>query len=136
MLEPSVKTYIEQLTAAYPRITKIWLFGSRANNGSRADSDWDLLVFGSRDILKSLRTDTRFHADFVDLLMVHNGNDFRKPWGEKPKNGSLSGWDWKEVDSNNATYRATKPKYDENGDRKSTRLNSSHIQKSRMPSSA
>ncbi len=115
MLEPEVKTYIEQLVAAYPKITNIWLLGSRANNTSQVDSDWDLLVFGSQDILKSLRNDSRFNLDSVDLLIVYNGKDFEKPWGEKTKSGSLPEWDWKEVDSNNATYRATKPIYNENG---------------------
>lgn len=116
MLEPEIKTYIEQLVAAYPNITNIWLLGSRANNTSHVDSDWDLLVFGSQDIFKSLQNDSRFNLNSVDLLVVYNGMDFEKPWGEKTKSGSLPGWDWKELNSNNATYRATKPIYSENGE--------------------
>jgi predicted nucleotidyltransferase len=116
MLEPEIKTYIEQLVAAYPNITNIWLLGSRANNTSHVDSDWDLLVFGSQDILKSLQNDSRFNLDSVDLLVVYNGMDFEKPWGEETKSGSLPGWDWKELNSNTATYRATKPIYSENGE--------------------
>lgn len=115
MLDQNVKTYIQQLVGSYPKIKSVWLFGSRANGTAGIGSDWDLLVFGSRAILKLLGTDSRFHKDFVDLLVVYNGNDFEKPWGEKPKSGSLPGWDWKETDSNKATYLATKPIYDENG---------------------
>lgn len=115
MLEEDVKTYIEQLVSSYPKITSIWLIGSRANGTATKNSDWDFMIFGSKDILKSLRTDSRFHFDLIDLLVVYNGRDFEKPWGEKSKSGSLSEWNWKEADSNNATYRATKPIYDENG---------------------
>ena len=101
--------------ASYPRITSIWLIGSRANGTATSNSDWDLLVFGSKDILKSLQTDSRFHADFGDLLLVYNGKDFEEPWGGKLKSGSLPEWDWKEAGPNNATYRATRLIYDQNG---------------------
>ena len=115
MLDPSVKTYVKELAVAYPQISSVWLFGSRANQNARADSDWDLLVFGSRDILRLLKIDTRFHNRSVDLLVVYDGENFVEAREEGRKSGSLSEWAWKEEDQSTATYRATKPIYDENG---------------------
>lgn len=108
MFEISIKKYIEQLTSTYPAIQSIWLFGSRANEKQRIDSDCDLLVFGTREILEALKFYQTFHQKVVDLLVVYNGNDFEKPWGEEQKSGSLIEWCWKESSANEATYRATK----------------------------
>ncbi len=91
MLEPRVQSYIERLTTAYPTVTSVWLFGSRADNTFRSDSDWDLLVFGSNEVLVSLKDNVEFHESDIDLLVVYDGDNFEKPWGERQKQGSLNG---------------------------------------------
>lgn len=117
MLEPSIKKYIDHLTTVYPLINKVWLFGSRANNTSKPNSDWDFLAFGTFEILKSLHDDLQFHNNSIDLLVVYNNENFESPWGQPKKSGTLSSWHWKE-DINIATYRAVKPAhYDENGEK-------------------
>ena len=116
MLEASVKIYTEQLTSAHPTIQSVWLLGSRANGTERPDSDWDLLVFGTREILDALKHNQQFHPQIVDLLVVYNGNDFEQPWGEKQKLGSLTEWCWKESSENEATYRATKGIFSADGE--------------------
>ncbi len=108
MLEQNVVEYIEQLISANPSIQSIWLFGSRANETQKADSDWDFLVFGTEETLEALIFNQSFHQNHIDLMVVYNGDDFKKPWGEKQKSGSLSEWCWKELSENTATYRATK----------------------------
>ncbi|NOT11052.1 MAG: nucleotidyltransferase domain-containing protein [Methylococcaceae bacterium] len=114
MLEPSVKKYVEELVKAYPQIECVWLFGSRANYTERADSDWDLLAFGSQVILESLTNDKRFRQPSIDLLIVYDSENFNDPW-ELGKRGSLQEWAWKKEDQNLAMYRATKRIYDEDG---------------------
>jgi predicted nucleotidyltransferase len=94
----------------------VWLFGSRVNGTQRQDSDWDFLVFGTKNVLDALRRNSKFNRDDIDLLVLYNSEDFEKPWGEKQKSGSLSEWDWKELSSEQATYRATKPVFNTKGE--------------------
>jgi hypothetical protein len=56
-----------------------------------------------------------FNDPRVDLLVVYDGDNFRKPWpdGDREKHGSLSGWDWKQTSCGEAVYRATKPRDDD-----------------------
>ncbi len=110
--------YIENLLAACPEITEVWLIGSRANDKARVDSDWDLLVFGSTRTLATLRKNQPLRRPDIDLLIVYNGNDFRAPWkteSGKVHSGNLTGWEW-EWDKGShvrAHYKGTKGKDDE-----------------------
>jgi hypothetical protein len=102
--------YVTELVAAYPEIAEVWLIGSRAEGTPRTDSDWDYLVFANRKILHSLRQRKQFNSPEVDLLIVHDGNQFTKPWrdGSRIKAGSLVDWHWQRISHTEATYRATK----------------------------
>ncbi len=107
--------YIENLLAACPEITEVWLIGSRANDKARVDSDWDLLVFGSDRTLAALQKNRSLRCPEIDLLVVYNGNDFQAPWkteSGKSKSGSLTEWEWeREKDSHvRAHYKGTKGK--------------------------
>ncbi|HYU13330.1 MAG TPA: nucleotidyltransferase domain-containing protein [Stellaceae bacterium] len=103
-------TYVSALVATYPEISEVWLIGSRAEGNARTDSDWDYIVFGNQQILNSLRQRKQFNAPEVDLLVVHDGNRFTKPWrdGTRIKAGSLADWHWRRTSPTEATYRATK----------------------------
>jgi predicted nucleotidyltransferase len=116
VLEESVEKYIKRLISAYPTILSVWLLGSRANGSYKPDSDWDLLVFGSQKVFDDLKLNQSFHHANMDLLVVYNGNDFEKPWGEKQKRGSLTGWKWKALSETESTYRATKSIFGEDGE--------------------
>ena len=110
--------YIENLLAACPEITEVWLIGSRANDKARVHSDWDLLVFGSNHSLSTLQENLSLRRPDIDLLILYNGNNFREPWETEPgkvKSGSLTGWKWeRDKDSHvRAHYKGTKGKDDE-----------------------
>jgi hypothetical protein len=116
MLEEAIQRYVSELVSAYPDIESVWLIGSRANGTSRPESDWDLIAFGSQSIFQSLRSDVRFHHEHIDLVVVYDGDTFEKPWGEREKGGSLSGWRWLRQSATRAVYRATKPIFNERGE--------------------
>jgi predicted nucleotidyltransferase len=101
---------VQKLTAAYPDITEVWLIGSPATGSARPDSDWDYLAFGNRLVLNSLRQRREFNLPNVDLLIVHDGNRFAKPWRDNAgvKAGSLRDWEWRVISDDEAAYRATK----------------------------
>lgn len=117
VLNQDVEDYVNSLVKEYPDIESVWLIGSRANESFNENSDWDFLVFGSRETLKALSDETRFHKDNIDLLVVYDGNDFEKPWGEKKKSGSLTCWEWKKLSFSKAQYKSKKSiYYNENGE--------------------
>ena len=107
--------YIDAILAAYPSIREVWLIGSRATGSAKPSSDWDYIVFADQITLQSLTDDRRFNNPHMDLLVVYDGDSFRKPWldGDREKHGSLSGWDWKQTSGGEAVYRATKPREDD-----------------------
>lgn len=108
--------YVLELVKAYPEISEVWLIGSRAQGAGRPDSDWDYLVFANVRVLRSLRQRARFNSKHVDLLVVHDGCHFSKPWrdDDRTKKGSLKDWEWHRTSPTTATYRAAK--FDESGD--------------------
>ena len=104
--------YIRRLVGTFPKIRQVWLLGSRANGTAKDNSDWDYIVFGDTALLETLRSNPNWKEPEIDLMVVHNGDDFEEPWGERPKHGSLSGWEWEQVSPTCAQYKATKPKND------------------------
>lgn len=62
--------------------------------------------------LDALSAAPHLNNSTVDLLVVYDGDQFRKPWwdGDREKRGSLSWWEWQETSENHATYKATKPR--------------------------
>jgi predicted nucleotidyltransferase len=124
----SVYKFLRNITEKYPRIESMWVFGSRANNEFKNDSDWDLWIFSNRqvfDLLKkndSLRKDSREHK--IDTFVVYDGENFEGPWpkiknGKKIlKSGVLSEWKWKKLSSRKAKYEGTRLKYRKGSDDK------------------
>jgi len=102
--------YRRELLQSYPDIREIWLIGSRANGTARADSDWDYLVFGNPELADRLAADCSIHRPSIDILVVYDEDNFRKPWtdGANEKMGSLSEWEFKRLTETTASYRATK----------------------------
>jgi hypothetical protein len=107
--------YIEELLRANPSVQEVWLIGSRATGSATRRSDWDYIVIADQMTLQSLAADLRFNDPRVDLLVVYDGDNFRKPWpnGDREKYGSLSGWGWQRTSDGEAVYRATKPRDDD-----------------------
>jgi len=108
MLARDIRDYLERLVEKHACVSAIWLIGSRANGCSHAQSDWDFLVFGDDSTLQSMRCDPSLKRDNIDLLVVYDGNSFEEPWGENPKGGNLTKWQWSEVSENEAKYMQTK----------------------------
>jgi len=107
-MEPKINKYIDELITSYPEILSIWLIGSRANNSANENSDWDFFVFANEHILKSLKNNLYFKRENIDLFIVYNGNDFKEPWGDNPKKGSLREWKWKLLSDSSAHYTEIK----------------------------
>src|SRR5438874_8150565 len=107
-------SYVEELVGRYPEIAEVWLIGSRAAGTPRANSDWDYVVFADERILRSLMRQTRFKVPGVDLLIVYDGENFKKPWADnrRRKHGSLSEFCWRTLSPTEACYRGTKPATD------------------------
>jgi hypothetical protein len=107
------KQYVEKLVTAYPRISEVWLFGSRANDQARPDSDWDYLAFcDEARVMSVLHNDARFNDPNVDLMFVGPGLDEAlKPWPRADGSwktlglGSAPGGiNWKVISDNEAQY--------------------------------
>ena len=108
-------TYIAALTSAYPAIKEVWLIGSRADDSAKASSDWDYIAIADENTLRALSADVTLRDPAIDLLVVYDGDNFCKPWpdGDRQKRGSFSGWHWQRVSPVEATYKATKPRDDD-----------------------
>jgi len=107
MLNERVSKFINKLVREYPAIKEIWLFGSRANNESTSNSDWDFLIFANKDVYSSLKCNNNFNVSDIDLLVViNNDGDFLSPFDDK--SGNLLEWEWKTISSNEAIYKSVK----------------------------
>lgn len=105
----NIDEYIKDLTDEYPSIESIWLFGSRANNRAKEDSDWDLFVFANQEILDKLKKNKQFNNNMIDLFVIYNGKDFQLPWPNlerrnKYKSGNLNKWGWEQITNSKARY--------------------------------
>jgi predicted nucleotidyltransferase len=111
MNDSLLKEYIEELIKHHPQIESIWLISSRANELARDNSDWDILVFASREVLSKLRERPMLKRKQFDLFVVYNGKDFQEAWPEgEPKSGDLGEWEWKEISPKDAVYKGRKSK--------------------------
>lgn len=116
MLNSDINSYLNTLINEVNGIESIWLIGSRANGTANPGSDWDFMVFGKSEISESIKENSKFHRDDVDLLVVKSDGTFSKPYGS-PKSGNLDSWGWQKIDENTAKYEVTKMKdFDPNGD--------------------
>lgn len=125
ILTKAVSDYVQRLTCSYPAIDSIWLVGSRANPSDRPPNDWDLIVFGTNEVLAGLSNDAdRFETEDIDLLVVTDKDRFRSPWprigegggfkeghlfpreSDGPHGGTELGWEWTQISAEKAAYRA------------------------------
>lgn len=110
-ISKKVEKYLELLTKTYSDITSIWVIGSRANNTSKDNSDWDLLIFAKTKTLVDLSNRIDFYDEMIDLLIVYNNNgDFKCPWYKdgKIKKGNLDEWNWTYVSNSKSRYIGNK----------------------------
>jgi predicted nucleotidyltransferase len=99
--------FVRHLVNVAPGIKEIWLLGSRANGTAREDSDWDLLVLGDEETLKTFRRNPSLHRADVDCLVATN-EQFVNAWGEKAKSGSMPAWKWERLNDFFAEYTEKK----------------------------
>jgi hypothetical protein len=111
-IDESVQKYIHNFISSYPLTNSIWLFGSRANNSYKDDSDWDLLIFADKNILEALKRNNSFNQTGINILVVFDGKYFEGPWPDKKgsKKGDLISWKWTKTLDNEAVYRSVKYK--------------------------
>jgi len=84
---------------------EVWLFGSHANGKAGPESDVDLLVVGPRSLLEELRVKEAWPYDI--FVNISGEDEFCSPW--RQASGSYSGWKWRRVAEDKATYIAMKP---------------------------
>lgn len=113
-MEEELQKFVNELAESNPGISSIWLLGSRANNTAKALSDWDILIFADERTFSEIQRNEFFHRGAVDLLVVTDGENFKKPYGCE-KTGALSEWKWKEIGANTAEYESVKFVPDEPG---------------------
>jgi predicted nucleotidyltransferase len=109
-----ILAYISKLTHDHPGITELWLIGSRSNGTARPDSDWDLFAFADPKTLRALQIASDHRRLDIDLLVIIDGNEFREPWGENPKKGWLTEWEWEKHSTTEASY--TSPSHEKADD--------------------
>lgn len=105
ILAPNVLSFLASLARLTSQPASVWLIGSRANGRATANSDTDLLVFGSAKLLDVLRT-TLPSPEGIDCFVVIDGDEFKNPCHES--GGSLSRWNWSMKSPNEAQYVRTK----------------------------
>ena len=110
-----IDDFVSEITQAHSGIREIWLLGSRAKGQARPDSDWNLFVFADEETLRQLGGNVRFKRADVQLLVVRDGDEFREPWGDNPKHGYLSEWEWVKTSDREAQYFGTKWCQEEKG---------------------
>ena len=103
-----IQEYLSEIVSNISGIREIWLIGSRANGTAQDNSDWDFLVFGNSAALDKLKSMIEYNREYIDFLVVYNGDDFIEPWGESPKSGSLKKWEWKRTSDYSAEYKQIK----------------------------
>ena len=118
----NIDDFLSRITATHPGIREIWLFGSRANGQARPNSNWNLFVFAGQDTLQRLGESSRFRRADIQLLVVKDGDEFREPWGDKPKQGYLSEWEWLKISDREAEYCGIKWAQEEKGGQTSMEL--------------
>lgn len=118
----NIDEFLSRITATHPGIREIWLFGSRAKGQARPNSNWNLFVFAGQDTLQRLAESSRFRRADVQLLVVKDGDEFREPWGDKPKQGYLTEWEWVKISDREAEYCGIKWAQEEKGGQTSMEL--------------
>ncbi len=109
-----LQQFVSELVTNFPTISSIWLLGSRANATAKPLSDWDILVFADEQTFNNLKMNDFYHRGAVDLLVVTDGDNFKKPYGGQ-KTGSLTKWKWKPTNNDEAQYEGIKFIPDEPG---------------------
>jgi hypothetical protein len=97
-LEPYIEMNIRQLAAAFDAdIASIWLCGSRANGDAAEGEDWDLVVFGKRQVAEALELGANFFGKQVDLRFVDAANgEIKRLWRQEGWE-DFAGWAWTEI---------------------------------------
>jgi hypothetical protein len=108
-VEPHITMNVRQLAAAFdPDVASIWLCGSRANGGAAEGEDWDLIVFGSRQVAEALELGANFFGKNVDLRFVDLANgEIKRLW--KPEGWQdFASWAWAEIAPGEAEHHCAK----------------------------
>src|SRR5262249_50061217 len=107
-VEARIERDIRQLAAAFDDdIVSIWLCGSRANGEWAKEADWDLVVFGQREVAVELERGSIPLGEDVDLRFVDVVS------GEIKRLGTADGWEdfldwsWTLLSANVAEYHST-----------------------------
>jgi len=102
-LPEDIGMYVDQLRRDYPAIDQIWLLGQ--HTAPTGDTFFELLLFGDRASLATLRADTTWQRADIKLVVVTDDDRFESVWGD-PEAGSLSESGWRLEDPTSARFHA------------------------------
>ncbi|OAI25163.1 MULTISPECIES: nucleotidyltransferase domain-containing protein [Methylomonas] len=111
MNDGQIKTFVQELVSELAGIESVWLFGSRANESFRPDSDWDLMVFADQEAFAALRRQNQLKNEYIDVIIVIDMETFSEPWPENTSNcksGDFSTWEWERYTPDLAKYTSVK----------------------------
>jgi len=109
IVEPRIEQNIRQLAATFDAdITSVWLCGSRANGGGTNGADWDLVVFGKREVAMALEHGSLSLGRDVDLRFVDVASGQIKRLGTAGDWEDFLGWGWTLLSTSEAEYHAAK----------------------------
>jgi len=108
-VEPRIETSIRQLTTAFDDgIVSIWLCGSRANGERGNGADWDLVIFGRREVAAALERGSIPLGGDVDLRFVDVARGEIKRLGRSEGWADFRDWDWTPLSVDEAEYQSAK----------------------------
>jgi predicted nucleotidyltransferase len=86
---PGLTGFLRELLHSFPQIRQVYLFGSRVRGVARADSDWDILVYGGYDDAMNLMRglaraqgdeDLKSGEELIDLYVETEGPALIAVW--------------------------------------------------------
>jgi predicted nucleotidyltransferase len=108
-VEPHIEINIRQLAAAFDDgVAAIWLCGSRANGETEEGADWDLVVFGTREVAQALELGHNFFGKDADVRFVDGAKGEVKRLWHPGDWEDFSTWGWTEISPTDAHYRCAR----------------------------
>jgi predicted nucleotidyltransferase len=96
IFDPQLEKSVRQLVSRFGDISSIWLCGSRANEKGVTGDDWDLVVFGARQVAEEIELAGNFLGKSFDLKFVDPANGELKRLWQSASWEDFASWYWVE----------------------------------------
>lgn len=107
-MERRIEKEIQHLVSDFGDISSVWLCGSRANESGASGDDWDLLVFGDRQVAEVLESSGNFFGRDVDLKFVDlAAGELKRLW-KSAEWEDFQSWFWVQRSPTVAEYHSAR----------------------------